>query len=105
MENWDDWGKALMNTAKRVCDVTIKHKKRKISWCWNTQVAEAIEEKRRLYKNWQKKKGDASKQKYWLQKMEVKRIIVGTYLKRLTEQKAEGLKQVFRMARQAKKNK
>ena len=36
VENWDEWEKTLMNTVKRVCCVTNKHKKRKISWWWNT---------------------------------------------------------------------
>ena len=112
MENWVEWGKALMNTAKRVCGVTNNHTKRKISWWWNTQVAEAIREKRRLHKNWQKKRDDVSRQKYWLQKKEVQRIIATVRaremertVERLTEQKTEKQKQIFRMARQAKKNK
>ena len=67
VENWDEWGKTLMNTVKRIFGVTNKHKKRQISRWWNTQVAEAIKEKRRLYKNWQKR-DDVSRQKYWLQK-------------------------------------
>ena len=56
----------------------------------------------------EKKREDVSRQKYWLQKMEVKRIIaivrereMEHTLERLTEQKTEGLKQIFRMARQA----
>ena len=112
VENWDEWGKTLMNIAKRVCGATNKHKKRKISWWWNTQVAEAIREQRRLYKNWQKKRDDILRQKYWYQKKEVKRIIATVReremehtLERLTEQKTKKLKQSFRMARQASKTK
>jgi len=55
METWDDWSKAVMGTAKKICRVTKKHRKRK-TWWWNAEAVKVVKEKKRLYKKRQQDK-------------------------------------------------
>ena len=64
-QSWENWSKYTMNEAKRVCGISKDGRNRKTTWWWNEEVKEVIKEKRRLYKAWQKKKDQHSKEQYW----------------------------------------
>ena len=50
-----------MNVANRVSGISKDGHNRKTTW-WNEEVKEVIKEKSRLYKVWQKKKDQQSKE-------------------------------------------
>ena len=75
LESWDDWCKYIMNVAKRVCGISKGVHNQKTTWWWNEEVKEVIKEKRRLYKVWQTKKDQRSKEQYWAMKKKVKRVV------------------------------
>ena len=74
-ESWEDWCKYIINVAKRVCGISKGGHNQKTTWWWNEEVKEVIKEKRCLYKVWQKKKDQRSKEQYWAMKKKVKRVV------------------------------
>ena len=63
-ETWNNWCKYIMNVAKRVCGISKGGHNQKTTWWWNEEVKEVVKEKRHLYKVWQKKKDQRSKEQY-----------------------------------------
>ena len=53
-ESWDEWSEEILRVAAKRCEVSTGHGSQKITWWWNDHVAEIIDEKRRLFKEWQK---------------------------------------------------
>ena len=111
-QTWDDWSAGIMRVAKKVCGTSSGQHARKTTWWWNEEVAKVIMAKRRLYKKWQQDKDSESKKLYLAKKRESKRIVAAAkemegkkIAEKLASDKNDGLKQVFRMARQSEKDK
>ena len=58
----------LLKTTDKVCDRTKGRPKHRETWWWNDKVAKVVEDKRRLFKVWNKSKCEVDKAAYTLAK-------------------------------------
>jgi hypothetical protein len=54
---WNGLKSCLLGVAEDVCGRTKGRSRRRETWWWNDEVAEAVDEKRRLYRLWRKRQG------------------------------------------------
>ena len=110
-EVWREFKNGLLETADKVCGHTKGRPKHRVTWWWNDNVAKVVEDKRRLFKVWNKSKCEVDKAAYTLAKkvartevakaQEAGRKDFGDLL-----DKADGEGQVFKVAKQiVRKNK
>jgi len=60
---WSGLKECLLDVAEEVCGKTRGRQRHRETWWWNDEVAKFVEEKRRLFKIYNKSKGGTDKQK------------------------------------------
>ena len=53
-EHWQRMTNIMMDTAQVTCGLTKGPCRHKETWWWNEEVAEAVREKKKKYRNWRK---------------------------------------------------
>jgi hypothetical protein len=72
---WNGLKSCLLGVAEDVCGRTKGRSRRRETWWWNDEVAEAVDEKRRLYRLWRKRKTRKSEIEYLAAKMAAKKEV------------------------------
>jgi len=57
-EHWQQMKNIMMNTAQVICGLSKGPCWHKETWWWNEEVAEAVREKKKKYRKWEKRKID-----------------------------------------------
>ena len=105
-EKWKAMRKSWIGAAEKVCGWTKGPARHKETWWWNDEVAEVIEEKRKLYTEWYETKAEADRVKY----VEVKRRARNAVWRakkdkqqEFAEELEEGKRSIYKVARQMAK--
>ena len=108
--SWRELQDNLLKSGEEVCGLTSgKRGKERETWWWNVEVQEAIKEKRRTFKNWQRTRSEFDRNIYVAKKIEAKRQVAASQ-KRAWEEwstdlnTSEGKNKMFKIAKQMKKD-
>jgi hypothetical protein len=109
-EMWNEMKGSLLRATEEVCRKTSgRIRRRKGTWWWNDEVAQAVKNKRVLYKVWFRSKSVEDKLKYQEAKRVARRVVAKAQSetrKELVESldSAEGKGQIFRLVKQMVRN-
>jgi hypothetical protein len=106
---WKDLKVSFTEAAEKVCGHTKGRVRRRVTWWWNKEVGEAVETKRKLFKEWAKSKTDGAKEAYYEAKRNARRAVAAAQeaaRKCLVADidSAESRGQLFRAAKQTIRN-
>jgi len=65
----------MMGTAQDICDMSESPCRRKETWWWNEEVAEAVREKKIKYRNWKRENSTEAWKEYKKNRLNAKRVI------------------------------
>jgi hypothetical protein len=102
---WDSIKKVLLTATEEVCGKTRGPARHRETWWWNEEVAAAIAEKRRGYKEWYRTRSDTDRALYKKSKQQAKKTVAMAKESQRKEFAAEldseeGKRNVFRIAKQ-----
>ena len=107
--NWDEVRNKMMGVAKEVCGETRGgRQKERETWWWNNEVQDAIKEKKRAFKIWQRDNTEENKRSY-REKANLTKRKVAAAKEQAWREWSEGLhreetvKSMFKIAKQMKK--
>jgi hypothetical protein len=72
---WNGLKSCLLGVSEDVCGRTKGRSRHRETWWWNDEVAEAVDEKRRLFRLWRKRRTRKSELEYLAAKMAAKREV------------------------------
>lgn len=102
---WNELKECLTNAANKICGRAKGKNKKRVTWWWNNEVAEAIKKKRTLYRTAYQTKKEEDKVAYNAAKVDAKRTVAKAKeveCRRFGDEldREDGRKNIFRIAKQ-----